>query len=40
LTAVLAAEHEVRVLHYDGGSEIAAEVLEFEHRWVVPRGSV
>ena len=40
LTAVLAAEHGVTVLHYDSDFEIAAEVLEFEHRWVVRRGSV
>jgi predicted nucleic acid-binding protein len=40
LTAVLAAEAGMTVLHYDSNFEIAAEVLQFEHRWVVPRGSV
>lgn len=40
LTAVLAAEHGLTVLHYDSDFEIAAEVLAFEHRWVLPRGSV
>ena len=40
LTAVLAAEHGMTVLHYDRDFEIAAEVLGFEHRWVLPRGSV
>jgi predicted nucleic acid-binding protein len=40
LTAVLAAEHGVTIVHYDSDFEIAAEVLEFEHRWVVPRGTV
>ncbi len=40
LTAVLAAEHGMTVLHYDGDFEIAAEVLAFEHRWVLPRGTV
>ncbi len=40
LTAVLAAEHGMTVLHYDGDFEIAAEVFAFEHRWVVPRGTV
>ncbi|RBY77293.1 VapC toxin family PIN domain ribonuclease [Geodermatophilus sp. TF02-6] len=40
LTAVLAAEHGMTILHYDGDFEIAAEVLVFEHRWVLPRGSV
>ena len=39
LTAVLAAEHGVTVLHYDSDFEIAAEVLAFEHRWVLPRGT-
>jgi len=40
LTAVLAAEHGLTVLHYDADFEIAAEVLTFAHRWVLSRGSV
>ena len=40
LTAVLAAEHGLTVLHYDSDFETAAEVLDFEHRWVLPRGTV
>jgi hypothetical protein len=28
------------VVHYDADIEIAAEVLTFEHRWVLPRGSI
>jgi predicted nucleic acid-binding protein len=40
LTAVLAAEHGLTVLHYDSDFETAAEVLNFEHRWVLPRGTV
>jgi predicted nucleic acid-binding protein len=40
LTAVLAAQHRLTIVHYDSGFETAAEVLPFEHRWVVPRGSV
>ena len=40
LTAVLAAEHEGTIVHYDADFEMAAEVLEFEHRWVLPRGTV
>jgi predicted nucleic acid-binding protein len=40
LTAVLAAEHGVAIVHYDADFEMAAEVLEFEHRWVLPRGTV
>jgi predicted nucleic acid-binding protein len=39
LTAVLAAGHGLTVLHYDSDFEIAAEVLDFEHRWVLPRGT-
>jgi predicted nucleic acid-binding protein len=40
LTAVLAAQHGMTIVHYDADFEIAAEVLQFEHRWVLPRGSV
>ncbi|WP_217899493.1 PIN domain-containing protein [Blastococcus mobilis] len=40
LTAVLAAEHGMTVLHYDADFEIAAEALTFAHRWILPRGSV
>lgn len=40
LTAVVAAEHRVIVVHYDQDFEIAAEVVDFTHRWVVPRGAV
>ncbi len=39
LTAVLAAERGITVLHYDSDFEIVAEVLDFEHRWVLPRGT-
>jgi predicted nucleic acid-binding protein len=40
LTAVLAGEHGMTILHYDSDFEIAAEVLEFEHQWVLARGTV
>lgn len=40
LTAVLAAQHGMTIVHYDADFDVAAEVLEFEHRWIVPRGSV
>jgi predicted nucleic acid-binding protein len=40
LTAVLAAEHRVTVIHYDADFDIAAEVLDFDHRWVVRRGTI
>jgi predicted nucleic acid-binding protein len=40
LTAVLAAEHAMTLLHYEADFVIAAEVLTFAHRWVLPRGSL
>ena len=40
LTATLAAEHQLTVVHYDADFETAATVLTFQHRWVLPRGSV
>ena len=40
LTAVLAAEHRLTIVHYDADFGIAAEVLAFEQRWVLPRGTV
>jgi predicted nucleic acid-binding protein len=40
LTAVLAAEHGLTVIHYDADFDIAAEILDFEHRWVAGRGSL
>jgi predicted nucleic acid-binding protein len=40
LTAVLAGQHRLIVIHYNAGFEIAAEVLPFDHRWIAPRGSL
>jgi predicted nucleic acid-binding protein len=40
LTAVLAAEHSLTVIHYDADFDIAAEVVGFHHRWVAERGSI
>ena len=40
LTAVLAAEHGLTIVHYDADFEIAAEILPIEHRWVLPQGTV
>ncbi len=39
LIAASAQEHAVGVLHCDGHYERLAEVMAFEHRWLVPRGS-
>lgn len=40
VTAVLAAEHRLTVLHYDSDFDIAADVISFAHRRVAPRGSI
>jgi len=40
LTAVIAAEHDLTVVHYDADFDIAAAVIGFTHRWVAPRGSL
>lgn len=40
LTAVLAAAHNLTVVHYDSDFETAATVLAFKHRWVLPRGTL
>ena len=40
LTLVLAGAHRLTVIHYDADIETAAEVLAFEHRWALPRGTL
>jgi predicted nucleic acid-binding protein len=40
LTAVLAGEHGMTLVHYDADFDIAAEVIDFDSRWVAPRGSI
>jgi predicted nucleic acid-binding protein len=40
LTAVVAAEHRLTLIHYDADFDTAAEVLDFPHRWILQRGSV
>lgn len=40
LTAALAAAHNLTVLHYDADFDTTATVLDFPHRWVMPRGSL
>ena len=39
LTAVLAAHHNLTIVHYDADFEIAADVVAFRHRWILARGS-
>ncbi len=40
LTAVVAARDRLTVVHYDADFEVAGEVIDFQHRWVAPRGSL
>lgn len=40
LIAILAAGHGLTLIHYDADFEAAAEVIAFEHRWVLPRGTL
>ncbi|RNI25254.1 PIN domain-containing protein [Flexivirga caeni] len=40
LSAVLAGEHSLTLVHYDADFDIAAEVIDFENQWVAPRGSL
>lgn len=40
LTATLAAEHHITVIHYDSDFDTAATVIEFRHEWVAPRGTL
>ena len=40
ITAVLAGEHQLTLIHYDADFDIAAEVIDFEHRWVTTRGAI
>ncbi len=40
LTAAVAAQHRLTVVHYDADFEIAAQVIDFDHRWVAERGTL
>ncbi|MEH3139830.1 MAG: hypothetical protein PGN37_06525 [Mycobacterium kyogaense] len=40
LIATLGNAHDVTLLHYDVDFEIVAEVLPFEHRWALERGTI
>ncbi|SIA23502.1 Uncharacterised protein [Mycobacteroides abscessus subsp. massiliense] len=40
LTAVIAAEHAVTVVHYDEAFDRAAAVLEFRSEWIAPAGTL
>jgi len=40
LVSVLAARHRLTVLHYDADYEVAATVIDFDQRWILPRGAL
>lgn len=40
LTAVLAAEHRLTVIHYDADFDTAGEVIDFGRRWIAEPGSI
>ncbi len=40
LTAILASEHHLTLVHYDADFDIAGEVIAFKGQWVAPRGSI
>ena len=40
LTAVLAAEHRLTMVHYNADFETASEVIDFDHRWAAARGTI
>ncbi|MGV0749806.1 PIN domain-containing protein [Mycolicibacter minnesotensis] len=40
LTAAVAADHRITVIHYDSDFDTAATVIDFRHQWVVPRGTL
>lgn len=40
LTAVLVAQHRLTLVHYDADFDIAGDVIDFDRRWVAPRGTL
>ncbi|MFD3743978.1 PIN domain-containing protein [Nocardia sp. NPDC058633] len=40
LASVLAVEHRLVLFHYDADFETVASVVDLDHRWVAPRGSL
>lgn len=40
LTAALASEHQVTVVHYDADFDLAGEIMTFKRQWAAPRGSL
>ena len=40
LTAVLAGDHRLTLVHYDADFDIASDVLTFDQRWIARRGTL
>lgn len=40
LTAAIAAEHRLTVVHYDADFDVVRSVMAFDGQWVSPRGSL
>jgi predicted nucleic acid-binding protein len=40
LTATIAAEHGIVIIHYAADFDTAADVLDFPHQWVAERGAL
>ena len=40
LTATVASQHRLTIVHYDADFEIAAQVIDFDQRWVAERGTL
>ena len=40
LTATVAAQHRLTLIHYDVDFEIAAQVIDVDQRWVAERGTL
>ena len=40
LTATVAAQHKLTIVHYDADFEIAAQVIDFDQRWIAERGTL
>lgn len=40
LTATVATQHGLTIVHYDVDFEIAAQVIDFDQRWVAQRGTL
>lgn len=40
LTATVAAQHRLTIVHYDADFEITAQIIDFDQQWVAERGTL